>query len=131
MQLILGQKNWFLFYGSKHSKRTGNSNFCNILHQNAVKFHATSYIQVQWDVQINCWAFEFFTHIIKYMRKKIIGGHIIFFFYWPGYMEIMYILRSHPKKRLWLYLSKISTYNSLFNSHLNSHFLLSRSGNSF
>ena len=30
-----------------------------------------------------------------------------------------------------LYLSKILTYNSHFNSRLNSHFLLSRSGNSF
>ena len=32
---------------------------------------------------------------------------------------------------LGLYLSTIPTYNSRFNSHLNSHFLLSRSGNSF
>ena len=31
---------------------------------------------------------------------------------------------------LWLYLSTIPTYNSHFNSRINSHFLLSRSGNS-
>ena len=39
-----------MFYASKHSKRTGHPNFCNISHQNAVKFHTTSCIQVQWHV---------------------------------------------------------------------------------
>ena len=65
---------------------------------------------------------SFFSPLLSFLDKLSFhsGCHFIFIY---THREKMLILR--------LYLSKIPTYNFHFNSCLNSHFLLSRSGDSF
>ena len=74
-------------------------------------------------------------------HKQPIFGHIYIYFYQCHFEEWQYKIltvfftnlkfqygHTHSKSH-WLYLSTIPTYNSHFNSRLNSHFLLSSSGN--